>query len=89
MVNAGDGYGIAMIQNNTAIFKPEGADAECRITLKFTHHALVVTQTSTCDFGKYANEDGIYKRVSTSKPVVCFAVVFLLYQTMVVYFDAP
>ena len=37
------------------------------------HKGLVVTQTSTCDFGKYANVDGTYKRVSTSKPVFLFA----------------
>ena len=37
------------------------------------HKGLVVTQTSTCDVGKYANVDGTYKKVSTSKPVFLFA----------------
>jgi hypothetical protein len=69
MANAGDGHGIAAIQGNTAIFKPEGADADCRITLKFKRHNLVITQTNRCDLGKYANVDGTYKKVSTSKPV--------------------
>jgi hypothetical protein len=73
MANAGDGHGIAAIQGNTAIFKPDGADADCRITLKFKRHNLVITQTTRCDFGKYANIDGAYKKVSTSKPVFRFA----------------
>ena len=73
MANAGDGHGIATIQGNTAIFKPEGADTDCRITLKFKRHNLVITQTTRCDFGKYANVAGTYKKVSTSKPVFRFA----------------
>jgi len=40
---------------------------------KFKRHNLVVTQTPRCDFGKYANVDGTYKKVSTSKPVFRFA----------------
>jgi len=52
MANAGDGHGIAAIQGNTAIFKPDGADADCRITLKFIRRNLVITQTTRCDFGK-------------------------------------
>jgi hypothetical protein len=58
MGNASDGHGIARIQGDTAIFKPDGADPDCRITLKFKRRSLVITQTSTCDFGKYANVDG-------------------------------
>jgi hypothetical protein len=61
MANAGDGHGIATIRT------------DCRITLKFSRHNLVVTQTNKCDFGKYANADGTYKKVSTSKPVFRFA----------------
>ena len=51
MANAGDGHGIATIQANTGIFRPDGADADCRITLKFNRHNIVVTQTNSCDFG--------------------------------------
>jgi hypothetical protein len=58
-----------MIQGDSAIFKPDAADADCRIILKFKRHNLVVTQTNKCDFGKYANVDGTYKKVSTRKPV--------------------
>jgi hypothetical protein len=73
MANAGDGHGIATIQGNTASFTPDGADAACRITLKFNRHNLVVTQTNRCDFGKYANVDGTYKKKLTSKPLFRFA----------------
>ena len=71
--NTGNGHGIGTVQGNTALFKPEGAAADCRITLKFKRRSLVVTQTSTCDFGKYSTVDGTYKKVSTSKPVFLFA----------------
>ena len=30
MANEGDGSGIAIIEGDTAIFKPEGAEEECR-----------------------------------------------------------
>jgi hypothetical protein len=73
MGNTGDGQGIATIKGDTAFFKPDGADPSCRIALKFNRRNLIVTQTGTCDFGKYANVDGTYKRVSTSKPVFLFA----------------
>ena len=34
--NEGVGSGVATIEGDTAIFKPEGAEEECQITLKFT-----------------------------------------------------
>jgi hypothetical protein len=49
MANTGEGQGIAMIEGNTATFKPDGAEDECRITLKFTHGKLIVTQTGSAD----------------------------------------
>jgi hypothetical protein len=72
MANAREGHGIAMIHSDTAIFKPDDADANCRITLKFTRRSLIVTQTSRCHFDRYASVDGTYKKVSTSKPVFRF-----------------
>ena len=41
--NEGEGSGVATIDGDTAIFKPEGAEEECQITLKFTRGKLVVT----------------------------------------------
>jgi len=60
--NEGEGSGIATIEGDTAIFRPDGADADCRITLKFKRLNLVITQTGRCDFGKYANVDGTCKK---------------------------
>jgi hypothetical protein len=66
--NTGEGSGIATIEGDTAIFKPEGAEEECRITLKFTGAKLVVTQTGICGFGHNVTAAGSYKKVSTKKP---------------------
>lgn len=68
MVNTGEGHSVASIEGDTATFKPDGAEDECRITMKFTHGKLVVTQTGTCGFGNNVTADGTYKRVSTRKP---------------------
>jgi hypothetical protein len=66
--NTGEGSGIATIQGDTAIFKPEGAEEECQITLKFTGGKLVVTQTGICGFGHNVSAAGTYKKVSAKKP---------------------
>ena len=66
--NTGEGSGIATIEGDTAIFKPEGAEEECRITLKFSGGKLVVTQTGICGFGNNVTAAGTYKKVSAKKP---------------------
>jgi len=66
--NTGEGSGIATIEGDTATFKPEGAEEECRITLKFTGDKLVVTQTGICGFGHNVTAAGTYKRISGKKP---------------------
>src|SRR4030095_14281297 len=66
--NTGEGSGIAKIEGDTAIFKPEGAEEECKITLKFTGGKLVVTQDGMCGFGFNVRADGTYKRTSSKKP---------------------
>jgi hypothetical protein len=66
--NEGVGSGIATIEGDTAIFKPEGAEEECQITLKFARDKLVVTQTGICGFGHNVTAAGTYKKVSTRKP---------------------
>ena len=66
--NEGQGSGIARIEGDTAIFKPEGAEEECKITLKFAGGKLIVTQTGTCGFGNHVYADGTYKKVSSKKP---------------------
>jgi hypothetical protein len=64
----GAARGIALINGDIAIFKPDGV-ADCRITLTFAHSELIVTKAGTCDLGNYVNIDGSYKRVSTRKPI--------------------
>ena len=66
--NTGEGSAVAKIEGNTAIFKPDGAEDECQITLKFTEGKLVVTQAGFCGFGHNVMADGTYKRVSSAKP---------------------
>lgn len=66
--NTGEGSGIARIEANTAIFRPEEAEAECEITLKFIGGKLIVTQTGICGFGFNVRADGTYKRISSKKP---------------------
>jgi hypothetical protein len=46
------------IEGDTAIFKPDGAEDACKITLKFTSGKLLVTQTGTCGFGFNVTAEG-------------------------------
>jgi hypothetical protein len=66
--NIGEGIGFARIDGDTAMFKPEGAEEECQITLKFTGSKLVVTQTGICGFGHSVSAEGTYKKTSSKKP---------------------
>ena len=66
--NTGEGSAIVKIEGNTAIFKPDGAEDECKITLKFTGGKLIVTQVGICGFGFNVTAEGTYKRVSSAKP---------------------
>ena len=66
--NTGEGTAVVRIEGNTANFKPDGAEDECKITLKFAGGKLVVTQTSICGFGFNVTAAGTYKRVSSKKP---------------------
>lgn len=68
MANEGEGHGTATIEGDTAIFKPDGAEEECQITLKFSGRKLVVTQTGICGFGHNVSAEGTYKKVSSKKP---------------------
>jgi hypothetical protein len=68
MANTGEGSGVAVIEGDTAVFKPDGVEDECRITMKFTRDKLVVTQTGVCGFGNNVTAAGTYNKVSTRKP---------------------
>ena len=64
----GEESAVATIEGDTAMFKPEGAEEECQITLKFTGSKLVVTQIGICGFGHNVSAEGTYKKVSSKKP---------------------
>ena len=66
--NTGEGSGIARIEGDIAIFKPDGAEDECKITLNFTHGKLVVIQNGICGFGFNVRADGSYRKISAKKP---------------------
>lgn len=66
--NTGEGSGIAQIEGDTANFKPDGAEDECKIVLKFGDGKLVVTQDGICGFGFNVTAAGTYKKVSSKKP---------------------
>jgi|GEM_PF-375725 len=72
MANMGSGSGIARIEGDTAIFRPNdlelGPDTECKITMRFTKGKLIVEQEGACGFGLNVTAAGTYRRVSKAKP---------------------
>ncbi len=68
MANTGEGSGAATLENGTARFKPDGAEEECEILLKFAAGKLIVTQTGVCGFGNKVTAAGTYERTSTTEP---------------------
>jgi hypothetical protein len=68
MANTGTGYGIATIDGDTATFRPEGAEADCTIMMRFTGSKLVVTQEGGCGFGHNVTAIGTYRKISGRKP---------------------
>jgi hypothetical protein len=68
MANTGTGYGIAKIEGDTATFRPEGSEEDCRITMRFTGSKLVVGQEGGCGFGQHVTAIGTYRKVSGGKP---------------------
>ncbi len=65
--NEGEGSGIAFIEGDTATFKPEDAEDDCVITMKFTKDKLSVTQEGICGFGFHVTAAGIYRKVSSRR----------------------
>lgn len=68
MANTGEGSGIAHIDGDTAVFKPEVSEAECAITMKFSEGKLHVSQVGICGFGFNVTAEGEYRHVSRTKP---------------------
>jgi hypothetical protein len=70
MANTGYGSGIARIEGDTAIFKPDHAhiDERCKVTMKFTRGKLIVEEEGGCGFGFNVSASGTYRRISRAKP---------------------
>jgi hypothetical protein len=68
MANTGYAKGTADIKGNTAIFKPENSEAECKIAIVFSNKKLIVKQESNCGFGQNVSSSGTYSRTNSQKP---------------------
>ena len=68
MANIGDGAGIAVIEGDTAVFKPDEIDDECKITMIFAKDSLIVDQDGICGFGHNVSSAGRYRKISRLKP---------------------
>ena len=68
MANTGEGKGIALITGDTAVFKPEDAEEECKITMTFKNASLIVEQEGVCGFGLNVSAAGKYHKTSNKKP---------------------
>lgn len=67
--NTGEGSGIAHIEGDTALFKPDEASGEdCAITMRFADKKLLVTQQGICGFGMNVSAEGTYRKKSKAKP---------------------
>ena len=70
MANTGEASGIGFIEGDTATFKPEDAEADCQITLKFVGDKLIVTELGSCGFGLNVTSTGTYRKTSNKKPAL-------------------
>lgn len=68
MANVGTGEGTATLVGDRALFRPEGAEEECSITLAFAGERMEAAQEGTCGFGLNVTADGDYRRASRAEP---------------------
>jgi len=72
--NLGEAGGVADINADKAVFKPEGFEKSCSITLHFVKPGeLQVTQdgdSPDCGFGLHVRADGTYRKTSSKKPLL-------------------
>lgn len=66
--NLGEARGIALIEGDTAILKPDETENRCTIKLRFIGQRLVVSQDGECGFGKHVTSEGEYRKTSRRKP---------------------
>jgi hypothetical protein len=69
MANLGDASGEATIENDIAVFVPEGFSA-CKITMTFLPNGkLKVEQMGEeCGFGHNVRAEGTFRKISSQKP---------------------
>jgi hypothetical protein len=69
MANLGDASGEATIENDVAVFVPEGFGA-CKITMTFLPNGKlkVEQQGEECGFGHNVYANGTFRKISKSKP---------------------
>lgn len=68
IANVGGGSGVAFIEGDTAVFKPEGRGDDCKITMKFIEGKLAVQQKGPCNFARHVTATGTYRKTSSRKP---------------------
>ena len=67
--NIGFTEGIANIEGNVAILKPDDSDPECRFVLTFKKRVLMVEQEGCLGlFGSHVGATGTYKKTSSKRP---------------------
>ena len=69
MANLGDASGEATIENDVAVFVPEGF-GDCKITMTFLQNGKlkVEQQSEECGFGHNVRADGTFRKISSRKP---------------------
>lgn len=68
IANLGEARGIAEIEGDTAILKPDETENHCTIKLQFVGQRLLVSQDGECGFGKHVTATGEYRKTSRRKP---------------------
>jgi hypothetical protein len=69
MANLGDASGEATIENDIAVFVPEGV-GDCKITMTFLPNGKlkVEQQGEECGFGHNVRAEGTFRKISDHKP---------------------
>jgi hypothetical protein len=69
MANLGDASGEATIENDVAVFVPEG-EGDCKITMMFlpSGKLKVEQRGEECGFGQNVRADGTFRKISDRKP---------------------
>jgi hypothetical protein len=69
MANLGDASGEATIENDLAVFVPEGA-GDCKITMTFLPNGKlkVEQQGEKCGFGHNVRAEGTFRKISSREP---------------------